>query len=263
MAAIEFTMRLTAEGWQTDAGAGLPATAARTAGAQPRVLRSGAAGPALAPAEVLCWDDFLPRDARDAVFDYVTRDVDAYVPSTVYTPTGGKDVDVDTRRSLVRREDPWVRERMGTALDAPMRVARRFFRMENIPFGRFELQVAASGEGDFFVRHCDDSNPELYGRMLTYIYYLHRHPRSFSGGALRVYDSEHREGAFVVADTHALVEPVDNRLVMFPADRFHEVSRVDGPTPEFADRRITINGWYWAQDGVLAPGPFGAPPASG
>lgn len=234
------------------------------ADARPRVLSSGAAAsPELATAAVLCWDGFLEPGSRDALFAHIRDDSGNYEPSRLYGRVDGGEIDEERRRSLVRREDPWAREAFLPALERPLQVARRYFAMEDVPFARIELQVTASGDGDFFTMHCDDGYGESYDRMLTFIYYLHREPRPFTGGTLNVFDSRKADGRYRPATSYARVDPRDNRLVMFPADRFHEVARTACPSPAFEDRRITVNGWYRAQEGFLQP-PGGVPqPASG
>lgn len=70
-------------------------------------------------------------------------------------------------------------------LDAPIAAARRFCGIERIPPGRFEIQVTASGAGDFFALHCDDATPEYFARMLTFVYYLHSRPRASPAASAR------------------------------------------------------------------------------
>ena len=238
--------------------------ALRSADARPRVLTSGAAAsPDLATVAVLCWDGFLEPDSRDALFAHIRDDSGNYEPSRIYGRVDGGEVDEERRRSVVRREDPWAREAFLPTLEKPLQVARRFFGVENVPFARIELQVTASGDGDFFTMHCDDGYGESYDRMLTFIYYLHREPRPFTGGTLNVFDSHKVDGRYRPATSFARIDPRNNRLVMFPADRFHEVARMACPSPAFEDRRITVNGWYRAQEGFLPQVDRGPPPASG
>lgn len=229
--------------------------------ARTRVLLSGAAASDdLMPVAVLCWDGFLEPVSRDALFAHIRDDAASYEPSRVYGRTEGGEVDHAHRRSVVNRDDPWIREGFLRALERPVQVARRYFGMDGVPFGRIELQVTASGDGDFFVTHCDDGYGESYDRMLTFIYYLHRNPRPFTGGTLNVFDSRKVSGKYEAAPSFARIDPRDNRLVMFPSDRFHEVARMASPSAAFEDRRITVNGWYRAQEGALPrPPDLGAP----
>ena len=249
-------LRMTAGGWRLEASR--PVEGARAPPAPsvaPRVLTSNEPmSPDLAPAAVLCWDDFASPAARDAWFEHICAAASTYEPSRVYGANVEAAVDEVHRKSMVNRNDSWIRESILPQLENPVRVARRYYGMDGIPFGRTEIQVTASGEGDFFKVHCDDGPlAAYYSRMLTFVYYLHRHPRPFSGGELRVFDSRRVDGRFRQASSHVAIEPRDNRLVIFPSDRYHEVTRVDGSTPAFEDRRITVNGWYWAKDGVLPP----------
>jgi len=247
MAERELSITMTAQGWRL-------ASDARARTRPPRVLTSGTTPTAdLTPAVVLCWDDFAPAFERDALYERICASATSYAPSSVAKGAAEREIDEAHRKSMVNVDDPWIRARMLPSLEAPIEAARRFYGIERIPLGRFEIQVTASGAGDFFALHCDDATPEYFARMLTFVYYLHSRPRRFAGGELRVFDSRRKDGVYAAAPTHASIEPLDNRLIVFPSDRYHEVTRVDGATPTFGDRRITVNGWAWAQDGALPP----------
>ena len=259
MKEADLSLRLGPDGWALDARAGARRDAA---GHGPRLLTSGmSASPTVSPAEVLCWDAFLPVPARDAMFDHICRSAATYKPSRTHADElADRDdlaqhADAAHRKSLVHVDDPWIREHIVPALATPFLSARRHFAMERVPFGRTEIQVTASGDGDYYAMHCDDTGAGYYERMLTFVYYLHRHPRPFDGGALHVFDSAMKDGAYGPAATHVAVEPLDNRLVIFPSDRFHAVNRVDGATARFEERRITVNGWFRAAAGFLPPLP--------
>ena len=83
-----------------------------------------------------------------------------------------------------------------------------------------EMQLTASNDGDYFKAHANSSpaHPETAGREITFVYYLHRAPRPYSGGGLLLYEGAHRpnphndRGANV-----SLVDPQNNCLIAFKA----------------------------------------------
>ena len=84
-----------------------------------------------------------------------------------------------------------------------------------------ETHALFYGNGDFFAPH-NDTGPENT-RRVTFVYNLHRTPRSFQGGDLLLYDTYFRpdrdchdteEPCF--AETYTRMIPEDNRLVIFP-----------------------------------------------
>jgi Rps23 Pro-64 3,4-dihydroxylase Tpa1-like proline 4-hydroxylase len=114
----------------------------------------------------------------------------------------------------------------------------------------FELQLAAHGDGAFFKRHSDipvgPGRKPVGGfegsgqdRLVSAVYYYHRDPKRFSGGALRLF----RFGAADGDGDHVDVEPEQNSLVVFPSWALHEVMPVSVPSGEFADRRFAVNIW--------------------
>jgi Rps23 Pro-64 3,4-dihydroxylase Tpa1-like proline 4-hydroxylase len=143
------------------------------------------------------------------------------------------------------------------------------------PVGCVESQLTAAGEGQYYKVH-SDIGPDC-PRVLSCVYYLHREPRGFAGGELRLYDRIEADGFTRAADTFTAVQPVANRMVIFPSDEFHEAMPVRCPSGDFADSRFAVTNWLhraarpdpgatfgWGhfRCGVVAP-QFAAPPAAG
>ena len=112
-----------------------------------------------------------------------------------------------------------------------------------LPFepSRFEFEMAAHGDGAFCKRRRYNfigNNSKLH-RRIGAVYYFHRTPKVFSGGALRIYSFE------VTADrgTFVDIEPTNNTLVFFPSWFPHEVLPVVCPSGRFEDSRFAINCW--------------------
>jgi hypothetical protein len=111
-----------------------------------------------------------------------------------------------------------------------------------------EVQVTAHGDGAYYRTHRDVSDSEETDtRFLTFVYYLSRSPRPFSGGQLKLYDYQCVDGIWRQAETFHLIEPEPNRLVLFPACFLHEVLPVQSRSGTFADSRFTVNGWVHRQ----------------
>jgi SM-20-related protein len=117
----------------------------------------------------------------------------------------------------------------------------RTFDMPVFPVGCVESQLTAAGEGHYFKVHCDDA-PDC-PRVFSCVYYLHREPRGFAGGDLRLYDCIEADGARRAADTFTVVEPIANRVVVFPSAEYHEAMPVRCPSAAFADSRFAITSW--------------------
>ena len=253
----KFTMRLSGVSWT------LPARPAAAAPAERfRILRSGVgATPACHPVEVLCWDDFLPRAVRDDLFASISDETRcSYAPSKVSKGAeGDAQVDENRRRSLVLQNQQ-ARDLLLPRLAGPRQVALDRAGYGKVPLGATEVQVTASGDGDHFGVHTDDGveGGRYFLRLVTFVYYLHRQPRPFSGGALRVYDSQMSDDGWEPAPTWIDVDPVDNRLVMFLSDRYHEVLRVECESDRLADRRFTVNGWFSSERDLRELGDGGA-----
>lgn len=97
-----------------------------------------------------------------------------------------------------------------------------------------EMQMTVHSDGDFYKVHTDDQGEDVAARALSYLYYFHREPKAYEGGALAIHATE----------TFTL-EPSHDSVVVFPSHLRHEVLPVRVSSGDLADGRFTINGWLW------------------
>lgn len=107
----------------------------------------------------------------------------------------------------------------------------------------FEFEITAFGDGDFFARHIDVVADDIRAprdphriRVVNAVYYFYALPKSFDGGALRLYAIADPTRAQFVD-----VEPTYNALLLFPSWAPHEVLPVSCPSRRFIDSRFTAN----------------------
>lgn len=106
-----------------------------------------------------------------------------------------------------------------------------------------EMQMTAHGDGCFYKIHNDSGSPETATRVLTYVYYFHQNPKAYSGGALRIYETDVGGPATEPSEKFADVIPANNSIVLFDSRVKHEVLPVVCPSRKFEDSRFTLNGW--------------------
>jgi SM-20-related protein len=184
--------------------------------------------------------DFLGDEAVDALLAYV------HARESEFQPTG-----VGFRES--RRFDPAVRQshRLPGRTHVPPVLEQRLVEaapafIDQLGLTRFTIarkvfEIVAHGDGAFYSEHADtftgDDIPNAQ-RMLSCVYYFHRLPKRFSGGALRLYGFD-RGGGRPFVD----VEPERDTLVVFPSFTRHEVRRVSCESNDLLDSRFAINCW--------------------
>lgn len=188
-------------------------------------------------------DEFLTAQEWASLLGFTLRHRDRFAHSGVLDAGGNDRNDNSYRRSQVLYDlgpvHDMFSERIMTYL--PQVLAR--LHMPVFPASRFEIQLTATNDGQFFRQHKDDDSDTVRTRMLTFVYYFYREPKSFGGGALHLYDAEFDRGGNITAGAHQLVHPMQNEIVFFPSDCLHEVLPVECPSREFADSRFTVNGW--------------------
>lgn len=187
--------------------------------------------------------DALDPPQMDRLFQTIAEQAGDTRPASIYhtTQTGRIDAGQRVARTLSRSESirgwflPWLQERMKRAAVLPR------LGLADFDIGRIELQVTGHGDGGFFSLHRDSSaqpGSPAATRQITFILYVHRLPRRFSGGDLLLFDSSTgKDLAFT------RIDPTHNSLVLFQSDHLHTVTRVQCPSEDPLDGRWTVNGW--------------------
>jgi SM-20-related protein len=155
--------------------------------------------------------------------------------------------------------DPMVRisQRLYFGMELKQKLSDRILPLsadfiEALGVSRFEpegveLELVAHGDGAFYSRHIDTFTAEAAAsesgrqRLISAVLYLHRSPKVFSGGALRLYALGRTDTVADFVD----IEPQHNSLVVFPSWAPHSVERVSCPSGVFNDSRFAINAWLW------------------
>ncbi|MBS0446435.1 MAG: 2OG-Fe(II) oxygenase [Proteobacteria bacterium] len=184
----------------------------------------------------------LLADRRTGLLQYVLESESKFRNATV-TAAGQAHAGVDERLRRAKTLDDLgpYRDVFEQALLAHLEPAMKRLNRPGFPMGRVEMQITASGNGDYFRLHADSDAKST--REISFVYYFHREPRRFSGGELRLYDCRQIDGRRVPSDTPQTLSPRQDLLLLFPSANDHEVLPVRVPSGEFADSRFTINGW--------------------
>jgi len=209
----------------------------------------------------LVLENFLQPEDREALAHFV-RESDRFEPARVTKP-GKHDGEADTtsRRAEVAEAAGDIIDRLEADLRSALPHARRELGVSYFPPGAVERQVTAHGDGDFFGFHNDIGDPwsTMSSRRVSFVYYFHEEPRGFSGGQLRLYDTNcFDDGRREAADSYRDIEPTDNSVIFFASDAYHEVLPVhlDGDRDPHDARRFTVNGWFHDPEHVRAELPL-------
>ena len=201
--------------------------------------RHTAAMPSKLPAPHLKLHNFLPEADRAALLQWTLANETRFTASGV-----GAEGKVD---HAVRRSHTLVD--LGPAQSVFEEVIRgaykdwiRTLRVSEFELSNVELQLAAHNDGAHFARHVDTQVHAASGtsiRALSAVYYFFREPKSFSGGALRIFPFAARPEETACE----AIAPEQNTLVVFPSWATHEVATVQCPSQQFADSRFAVNCW--------------------
>jgi Rps23 Pro-64 3,4-dihydroxylase Tpa1-like proline 4-hydroxylase len=186
--------------------------------------------------------DFLSPAEHQRLLAHALACQADFQDSGIVGSQGESALDYGVRRSRTlfgaRLEEIW--ELFDGRLRGILPAVRRELGMPWFPLGEVERQLTAHGSGGFFVPHVDTGHPSVATRRVSGVYYFHARPRRFTGGELKLYDTWVTPFGTTAAGTYTTLTPVDNSIVFFPSDAFHEVCPVHCETDAFGDCRFTV-----------------------
>jgi Rps23 Pro-64 3,4-dihydroxylase Tpa1-like proline 4-hydroxylase len=105
----------------------------------------------------------------------------------------------------------------------------------------WSTQVSRYGDKDHYHWHYDRI-PWDETRLITLIYYVHSSPKKFEGGNLVLTNGLLWEDTIVGSTGEAVIEPKNNRLVLFDSRIVHTVKTTKA-AEKFEDGRFSVNVW--------------------
>jgi Rps23 Pro-64 3,4-dihydroxylase Tpa1-like proline 4-hydroxylase len=181
---------------------------------------------------------WLGEAQSDALLAYAIAAEARFEPTRIGNDEKSR-IDHSTRRSLLLKDlGPFapLLEKRALGVQAELEAA---FGMPHVPTEETQIELVAHGDGDFYGAHLDTFTGDQYmpgeRRRLSLVYYVHRRPRPFTGGRLKLFD--------LTGATTIDVEPEHDSLLAFPSFARHEVEPVSCPAGGFANSRFSLNIW--------------------
>jgi Rps23 Pro-64 3,4-dihydroxylase Tpa1-like proline 4-hydroxylase len=175
-------------------------------------------------------ENFLAEHENRRFLEMIYRNACRFEPSSTTTK------EPNYRKSLVFYPPDEYFAKLPELINSCLPFVTRALGKSRFTVREVDLQVTAHNDGDFFKIHSDRGSGKTRNRSITFVYYLHYVPRSFTGGELILYSPLTKKRRFVV-------EPSNNSIVFFRSEREHAVRRVNCQSHKFEDSRFTINGW--------------------
>jgi Rps23 Pro-64 3,4-dihydroxylase Tpa1-like proline 4-hydroxylase len=187
---------------------------------------------------LLLFNDFLPAPMAAALLDWAIENETRFNPTTVGHATGER-IDPNVRVSVSVGKFGDVKNELRRRLIELAPALIRDLRVNALEITGTELELVAHNDGAFYRRHIDTATGANAAgeslRFISAVYYVHRQPKAFSGGALRLYGFE--------GDDYVDVEPEHNLLAVFPSWAPHQVTPISCPSQAFADSRFAVSIW--------------------
>ncbi|CAK0780667.1 putative P4Hc domain-containing protein [Gammaproteobacteria bacterium] len=184
------------------------------------------------PAPLVLRPDFLPADDKARLLDFFLSHEGEFTPAP--DGCGGYDPEVRNNLELAgsRSVKQPFRERVAAALPAIL----QHLGIHPFPIKKIEVKLRAYRDGQYFRMHTD----AIWGRRLTFTYYLCGEQKQYAGGDLLVFDTS-ADGVRCSENFTRLI-PRDNCLCCFPSHYFHAVTPVKAGSHDFRSERLAVNG---------------------
>lgn len=195
------------------------------------------------PTPFVLVEDFLDAEQQNLLWELTDHPEADFATATVKGAEGEFVRPQLRQASVLRGAGPRLKHWFLPLLECALERERVLPRLglPNFEVGRRDIQVTRHDDGDFLWMH-RDIGPAHPLRLVSYVYYFHRRPRGFDGGELLLFD-ETPAGRRDGPTAYSRIVPADNRLVLFPSNRLHAVTRVVATGAGPNSVRWTVNGW--------------------
>jgi Rps23 Pro-64 3,4-dihydroxylase Tpa1-like proline 4-hydroxylase len=195
--------------------------------------------PGIHPAPFVLLKDYLPQSFHETLLPYAISIQDQLSPALV----GNDEYRPQTRESLEFRGQCEVKQRFHKFVRGTIPTVLPRLHVGPFEMGILEVKLRAYLDGHFFRIHMDcPPNSEFNAnRQVSYVYFFHKRPRGYTGGALLLFDTDTENNTFTTAG-FTRIEPEDNSIVLFASAYYHSVVPVSCPSKHYTDSRFVING---------------------
>ncbi|MCT7982100.1 2OG-Fe(II) oxygenase [Laspinema sp. A4] len=115
--------------------------------------------------------------------------------------------------------------------------------LEGFPLTAMEAEETPNHAPEGQAISTDGNRPETALRVLNFCYFFYQTPKPFSGGEMRIYDSQMVNNQVSIAQSYKTIEPRQNSIVFFLTSNAYEVLPIHPNSPAFSDRCFRFRGW--------------------
>lgn len=182
------------------------------------------------------WRDFLPETNLQAIFEYINKNKNNFVPARI----GKGKANPNTRNNTqLKFKNENVHNFLKNSILEKLPAITKGLGLSKFEISRFEIKLRAYHHGEFFKMHHDGGN----GRLISFVYFFHLEPKRFHGGELITFDTNTVNSTF--NHSFSRIIPRNNCLFLFPSNYYHAVLPVKTFDNSFLSARFAINGHLW------------------
>jgi hypothetical protein len=192
--------------------------------------------------------NFLPKEERDKVFDIVCANKKAFQDVRVPESNQGELMYLPLElENSDRSEAVKIRQAIECLSKRIIKLLPKLFislGVEPFPVSHVPFSVINGLNHHVGIPHVDESGGKF---KISILYYFHKTPKTFQGGALEFYDTDTSFQSGHSDKPFAKIDHEDNLLIAFPCKTYHGVTNVQLDSNEFEDGRFVVVGFLGPQ----------------
>lgn len=189
-------------------------------------------------------DSFLSRSHHQSLLDLVQNNIDHFIPAPTSNVNGtNKLTDFRSAIELPNDKIKSIREWFLELVFKSVKSQLHQLDIKKFKPSYKEMNLTASVDGNYFKIHTDNYLiKKRGGRILSFVYYFHQTPCQFTSGDLLLFDTDTENNSHDMNYTR--ITPINNRLICFPSDRYHCITKVHMKNHNLLQSRLTLHGCY-------------------
>jgi len=188
--------------------------------------------------------NFLTKEERDDLFASICTHQNLFQPLGIPDPDGGGTLHISLEPENIHSpEVEALQNACRIVSDRMLEILPQVFEtlaVDPFPVSQINLSIGNGLDGHTGSPHTDESG----GRnKVSLLYYLHKNPKIFEGGALEFFKKEEDSQLGYNESAFAKIEHEDNLFIAFPSETFHGVTDLSLDSTQFEDGRFVIVGF--------------------
>lgn len=177
----------------------------------------------------------LGQEHEKLLLEFVAKNIESFKELGVFMNESNELMDSNIRQTKGLRGCDDIGRRVLSWIENNYKELCDFFNIPHSSLKFTPTEITICGNGDFGLAHKDSEQ-----NSLSFLYYFHNQPKSFSGGDLYIYDGDLQNDKS--NHTYTKVNIQSDMFLIFPSHYYHEITPVQCPDNNLLNGRMAFVG---------------------